>query len=148
MRTRVSRFDHVLLRAQYQSLSMAKPHKNDISIGEDRWITVVDVGVSGEAPTDIDHLIKPMEGFWRALETECVAGCCGIDAFDLWPEGIRRAAGEAGDDELLSKIIVLRAFVAGCGAESFISSRLNNLFRREVLLEVLDHLGKNLKIGE
>jgi len=124
---------------------VAKPNKNDISIGPDRWITFVHVDVSGPAPTNIDHLIEPMEGFWRALETECVAGCCGIDAFNLWPEEIRRVAREVGDPDLVSKIIVLRAFVAGSGAESFISSRLNNLFRRSVLLEVLDHVVENVK---
>ena len=124
---------------------MAKPNKNDISIGQDHWITFIDVDVSGEAPTDIDHLIVPMWPFWKALETECVAECCGIDAFNLWPDGIRRATCEVGDPELMSKIIVLRAFVAGSGAESFISSRLNNLFPRNVLLEVLDHVAENVK---
>jgi len=124
---------------------MAKPHKNDISIGQDRWITFVDVDVNGSAPTKIDHLIEPMEEFWRALETECLAECCGIDAFNLWPEAIRRAAGEVTDPELPNKIGALRAFVAGSVEESFVSSRLNNLFRRGVLLELLDHIVDNVK---
>jgi hypothetical protein len=127
---------------------MAKPHEGDISIGEDRWITFIDVDVSAEAPTNIDHLVDPMALFWSALETHCVAGCCGIDAFNLWPEEIRRAAREVPDPNLRSKIIVLRAFVAGCDAENFVSSRLNNLFRRIVLLEVLDHIEENVRSVE
>jgi hypothetical protein len=126
-------------------MPMAKPHKSDISIGPDRWITFIDLDLSGPAPTDIDHLIEPMWPFWKALETECVAECCGIDAFILWPEEIRRAAREVGDPDLPGKIIVLRAFVAGSSGESFISSKLNNLFRRSVLLEVLDHVADNVK---
>ncbi len=32
------------------------------------------------------------EEFWKYLEVECVAECCGIDAFSFWVEDINRAA--------------------------------------------------------
>jgi len=42
---------------------------------------------------DIDPELKALEPMWRALETSCVAGCCGLDAFDFSPENIASAAG-------------------------------------------------------
>jgi hypothetical protein len=65
-------------------------HRDDISIGPDKWITFFDINGRQAGAVDLDPLILPMEEFWSLLETNCVAGCCGIDAFSVWPEDIER----------------------------------------------------------
>lgn len=124
---------------------MTKPHQNDISVGQDQWITFVNVEGRQSTAVDIDPLLTPMNDFLDRLETTCVAGCCGIDAFDLWPEHIQRAAAESGDTALPRKLLELKAFIDENPADCFVSTRLNNYFDRGVLLQVLDHIATHLK---
>jgi hypothetical protein len=119
---------------------MSKPHSNDISIGKDQWITFIDVLGRQERAVSIDHLISPLKSFWTALETNCVAGCCGIDAFSLWPEDVRRAASTVDAKLLADGLMSLREFVERSGPDIFVSQRLNNYFDRQVLLQVIDHI--------
>jgi hypothetical protein len=120
---------------------MPKLNPNDISIGPDKWITFVDI--SDRPYTEavsIDHCISPMESLWSALETECVAGCCGIHAFSLWPEDIQTVYRSQDERAIASGLETLREFVEKSRADTFVSSRLNNLFDKKVLLELIQHL--------
>ena len=119
---------------------MSKPHSNDISIGKDQWITFIDVIGRQDRAVSFDHLIAPLESFWTALETNCVAGCCGIDAFSLWPEDIRRATSAVDSKSLADSLALLREFVEHSSADIFVSQRLNNYFDRLVLLQLIDHI--------
>jgi hypothetical protein len=85
-----------------------------------------------------------MERFWTKLETKSLTGCCGIDAFSLWPEDIQRASDEVADRLLPEKLDALRAFVVGSETSDFISMRLNHRFHRTVLLQLLDHVGRHI----
>lgn len=76
---------------------MAKSNRNDISIGEDRWLSVPDLNHGTGESLDIDQFILPMEPFWRMLEVHCLNECCGIDAFALWPDDLQKAAREVND---------------------------------------------------
>ena len=52
----------------------------NISIGKDEWIEWVEFDPQNVDLFELDLLLKPTEKLWKALETECVVGCCGIDA--------------------------------------------------------------------
>ena len=119
---------------------MSKPNSNDISVGKDQWITFIDVVGRQERAVSIDHMIAPLESFWTALETNCVAGCCGIDAFSLWPEDIRRATTSVDGKSVGDGLASLREFVERSEADIFVSQRLNNYFDRQVLLQLIDHI--------
>jgi hypothetical protein len=120
---------------------MPKPNPNDISIGQDKWITFVDIANRPyERAESIDHLISPIEPFWSALETNCVAGCCGIDAFSLWPEDIEAASSSQERQAIVSALESLREFGESSSADTFVSSRLNNLFDKKVLIELIQHI--------
>jgi hypothetical protein len=125
-------------------LGMAQPHQYDIAIGKDQWIRWVDIQGRREFAVDIDWLIAPMQEFWMLLESNCVAGCCGIDAFGLWPEDIQRASKGLADASLRDKFAALRTFVQQSGASTFVSTRLNNFFDRAVLLQLLDHISRHI----
>jgi len=119
---------------------MPKPNPNDISIGKDEWITFIDVVGRQDKAVSIDDMLTPLDSFWKALETECVAACCGIDAFALWPEDIERVSA-ATDRKLLAEALAsLRRFVESCASDVFVSQKLNNYFDRRVLLEIIDHI--------
>jgi Family of unknown function (DUF6331) len=124
---------------------MPRPTRDDISIGQDRWIKFIDVTGRQEHAASIDHLITPMESFWVALERNCVAECCGINAFSLWPEDIRSATSTHDRKSLANDLSSLREFVEREGADIFESHRLNNYFDRQVLLQLIDHIRGLLK---
>ncbi|MDX1963582.1 MAG: DUF6331 family protein [Pirellulales bacterium] len=120
---------------------MPKPNPNDISIGPDKWITFVDIaGRPYAQAVSIDHMISAMESFWSALETECVAGCCGIDAFSLWPEDIQAVCRSQDERSIASGLEALLEFIEKSRADTFVSSRLNNLFDKKGLIELIQHL--------
>ncbi len=59
----------------------------DIQIADDAWIEYIDIEGRYDQATDIDALL---DGLWPLicrLETHCVAGCCGMDAYDFTREG-------------------------------------------------------------
>jgi hypothetical protein len=119
---------------------MSKPHSTDISIGKDQWIRFIDVVGRESGAASVDHLIAPLESFWSALETNCIAECCGIDAFSLWPDDVRRAASTVDADFLAEGLNALREFVERSEPDIFVSQRLNNYFDRQVLLQAIDHI--------
>ncbi|SRR6266567_5323036 len=120
---------------------MPRPNPNDLSIGPDKWIPFIDISDRPyEQAVRIDHLISPMESFWSALETNCVAGCCGIDAFSLWPEDIEAASRAHEGQAIASALESLREFVEKSSADTFVSSRLNNIFDKQVLLALIQHI--------
>lgn len=120
---------------------MSKSNHDDISIGQDRWISFVDTSNRPrQDAVSIDPLLAPMEPFWSALETHCVAGCCGIEAFALWPDDIQSACPLPERHIVASALRSLQEFVGQSSADTFVSQRLNNLFDKKVLLELLQHL--------
>jgi Family of unknown function (DUF6331) len=119
---------------------MPKPNPNDISIGKDEWITFIDIVGRQEIAISFDHLLTPLDSFWSSLETECVAECCGIDAFSLWPEDIRRVTAHSDRKQLAESLARLRHFVEGSASNAFVSQKLNNYFDRQVLLRIIDHI--------
>ena len=123
---------------------MSTLRQNDISIGKDEWISYVAVGGRLDEAVNIDALLAPMESFWTKLETSSLTGCCGIDAFGLWPEDIQRASEEVADRLLPQKLDALRAFVIASENNDFISMRLNHRFHRSVILQPLDHVSRNI----
>jgi hypothetical protein len=119
---------------------LAKPHRKNISIGEDRWISFIELdGRQGEA-LDIDPLLEPIQSFLGLLETKCVVACCGIDALGLWPEDVVRAQRNCHDPDIGWKVTTARDQIAQCGCDTLVSHKLNNYFDRRVLLAVLDHI--------
>jgi hypothetical protein len=114
--------------------------ENDISIGENAWIKWVDFEPGDNEILEIDELLKPTFDFWSALETECVAGCCGIGAFSFWKEGIVRAAADFGNIKLQSHLSDIKEQLIKSGKTTVSSTRLNNLFHKEVFIELLDHI--------
>lgn len=116
------------------------PGKYDINIGPNQWISWVEPDFAAQSPVSIDELLAPSRPFWDQLEVLCVADCCGIEAFALWPDDVQAAAAAVGLDEVKSQLQQLRAAIRGLDSQIVAVSRLNNLFDRRVFLQLLDHL--------
>jgi Family of unknown function (DUF6331) len=119
-------------------------HRDDISIGPDEWIAFVDINGRHAEAVDLDPMILPMGEFWASLETQCVAGCCGTDAFSFWPEDIERVRRQLPGALIHDQLVQLKHFVQDSRADVFVSHRLNQYFHRQVMTQLLDHLLEHL----
>ncbi|WP_458765102.1 DUF6331 family protein [Cupriavidus basilensis] len=122
-------------------------NEGDIGIGEDKWIPFIDLQGKYHDAADIDDWLAPILPLLDWLETECVADCCGIDAYGFWPDAIARAAMQAGLPDLAERIAQVRERVASSGGDVFLSHRMNNYFDRQVLLQLIDHIAACLASG-
>ena len=59
------------------------------------------------------------------METNCVAGCCGLEAFSFAKKDIARVASTLGEDEFLAQLTKLREEISELTAELVCSDRLN-----------------------
>jgi hypothetical protein len=118
--------------------------KNDISIGKDNRIKWIELDTNENSEFDVDDFFEMTEPFWENLETLCVAECCGIHAFDLWPESIKSASKNLNSMELKNKLLKLRSDVVKANKKIIVSKRLNNLFDARVFINLVDHIVSNL----
>lgn len=89
--------------------------------------------------------MHPIEKFWTNLETECFAECCGIDAFDLWPQSITKASSDFDIDELKYYIDRLKNEVVKSPRKVVSSTMLNNLFEKSVFIQVIGHISAQIQ---
>ena len=116
----------------------------NISIGKDQWIKWVFFDPAKAQPVSIDEPMSPLKNFWRALEINCVAGCCGIDAFSFWPEDIRTASAVYSENDLLEQLDLLIRKITPLKDQILVSSQLNNVIHGSVFLKLLDHINSIL----
>ncbi|OXI30094.1 hypothetical protein CFB89_23020 [Burkholderia sp. AU16741] len=120
-----------------------KAHKNDIGIGSDRWIACGDLAGGHAHAIDVDPHLATVMPLIDALETDCVAGCCGIDAFGLWPEEIAVALHAWAPDALTRLVDDLRSVqlaIEALPSDIVVSMRINQYLRKTVMLELLAHI--------
>lgn len=119
---------------------MNREHENDISIGKDQWIIFEDPKDDREYAVNIDPLMEGIQPMWRALETQCVSGCCGIDAFNFWEEEVKKNTIEFNQAELLNNLARLKSDIVDLEGEVLVSTMLNNYFTKKTFLQIVDHL--------
>ncbi|HDR9797534.1 TPA: hypothetical protein QDC59_001088 [Burkholderia cenocepacia] len=118
-------------------------HKNDIGIGQDRWIECGDLPADLRDAIDVDPHLAAVMPLIDALETNCVAGCCGIDAFGLWSDEIA-VARDTWDSDALTRLVddllSIRHAIEALPSDIVVSKRINQYFRKTAMLELLAHL--------
>ena len=117
-------------------------HKNDIRVGENEWIAFIDLSGRYQSAINIDHIIHKTSGLWNSLETECVAGCCGIDAFSFYPEDIISAISDTNNPQLATLIQETINEIERLPTTVVVSNRLNNYADKAVFIALLNHLLK------
>jgi hypothetical protein len=114
--------------------------RGEISIGKDEWLPYFDLEGRYESAVEIDFLVRDTSEVWTGLETQCVAGCCGIEAFEFWPEDIQKAAAHLTVADAIQKLARLRSSIENLPAEVLLSRRMNSYFDKRQFLLLLDHL--------
>lgn len=114
-------------------------HTRNISIGKDQFIEWIDFDPT-ETATNIDEILQPTEMFWLLLETECVAECCGIDAFSFWKEDIMKAKINAKDNEIINKLILAKEKIINFENNIIRSSLLNSVLSKITFINLLNHI--------
>ncbi|VWC37649.1 DUF6331 family protein [Burkholderia lata] len=120
-----------------------KPHRDDISIGPDRWIEFGDLSGGQAQALAIDPCLAEVMPLIDALETDCVAACCGIDAFGFWPDEIAVAVGSRERDalaRLADDLLSVQRSIDALPSDLVVSTRMNQYFRKAVVLELLAHI--------
>lgn len=112
----------------------------DIQIADDAWIEYIDIEGRYDQATDIDALL---DGLWPLicrLETHCVAGCCGMDAYDFTREGVATALLELDRAQLHAACAAARIAVAATASDVLLSNTMNHYADKRVFLQLLEHL--------
>jgi len=112
----------------------------DISIGEGEWIKWRQIDATITKPYNIDPFLKGSATLWENLETECVAACCGIDAFALWPADITKACKDLDKAVLKDSFVQVINQLQQIEDKIVVSRKLNNLFDKQVFIHLIKHL--------
>ena len=88
----------------------------------------------------IEALSERVEGFLEKCEINCVAGCCGVDAYCFSAAIVRPAAMEVGAKELISDLRTLRSTLEASSKPTVVINSLNNLLDRQDVINFLIHL--------
>ncbi|MBT1696054.1 hypothetical protein KK083_04140 [Fulvivirgaceae bacterium PWU4] len=117
----------------------------DISTGKDKVIKWIGFDACNDSDIfEIDDLLKPSFDFWDKLETQCMAACCGIDAYSFWEEDIRNAIKGCDKPQLTSTLKYTKAEILQSNRTVVSSSRLNNLFHKHVFIQLIDHILRSI----
>ena len=112
----------------------------DIRIGDDAWIEFIDLDGRYDRAVDIDGLLGELWPLICRLETHCVAGCCGIDAYDFTREGVATALLELDCAHLHAACAAAKAAVTAAASEVLKSAAMNHFADKRVFLQLLEHL--------
>ncbi|MFD2937501.1 DUF6331 family protein [Spirosoma flavum] len=130
-----------------------------VSIGPDKEMKLLEFDYNASSVLELDKLLgnssdaignySDVEGslgqLWNKLETNCIAGCCGIDAFAFWPEDIAIIVKELDKKELLEQLVQLKNRVLNSSQQIVYYHRFNSLFAKLSFLELLDYLIEEVK---
>jgi hypothetical protein len=117
-----------------------------ISIGDNKWIKWGNFNPSNNSEIiEIDELLKPTYDFWTGLETQCVAECCGIDAFSFWEDDIKKAISYKDKVQLIKVFNNVKTEIINSTKTIVSSSRLNCSMDIEVFIQLIDHILTTLK---
>lgn len=116
-----------------------------IKLAEDEFIDWIEFDVKSVNPKNIDHILEPTAKFWQYLEIECLAECCGIEAFSFLKKDINSANEKADISNLHSLFENIIIKISKLNSDVITSSQLNQLISKQVFLSLLQHIWKHLK---
>lgn len=113
---------------------------NDIRIGDNEFIRWVPLNQEDYREYDASAYFDDAGPFWQRLEAECVAGCCGIHAFDFTPENIKQAAQTPDAAAVKCTLTGLQQSLGNWPENVVCVNRFNQRFDKGVFLHLLDHI--------
>ncbi len=90
---------------------------------------------------NLDKFLENNREFWSALETECVAECCGIDAYDFSEEAIKEIIESFDSNRILDDLNTAIQFIEVSKSEHMHSTIFNCYATKKESIELF----KNIK---
>ncbi len=118
----------------------------DINIGKDQWIKRIRFyDKDHEDLFEIDDLLRPSFDLWDRLETQCMAECCGINAYTFWEQDIKLATEHLDKTELIKKLLYAQSEILKRKESVLISEKLNDILDASVFVQLLEHIINSLQ---
>jgi hypothetical protein len=95
---------------------------------------------SSDATYKYSNVRDPLREFWDKTETACVVGCCGLNAFNFWPEQIVDVVKDSDIETLVKQLERVKEQVLASDAQIVRYNRFNESFARVSFLEMMDYL--------
>ncbi|MFJ5485932.1 DUF6331 family protein [Pectobacterium actinidiae] len=126
---------------------MALAKENFISIGDNNRIVLPDLTGRYQQAVNIDYLLEGLLPLWAVIETECVAACCGFDAFDFSADTIYDAARKLEPAEFSHSLHEAIEQITLLDVTVISSTYLNNLADKQAFITLLKHIRTSLPQG-
>lgn len=119
-------------------------HKDDILIADGEWIEFISLEGRYDQAVEVDEHLAGLWPLIDRLETQCVAECCGFDAYDFTGDGIDEALLGLDCVQLHEACEQAKRDIEATGSGVVMSSKMNNLADRRVFIRLLDHLDSRI----
>ncbi|MCR5890288.1 DUF6331 family protein [Hymenobacter sp. J193] len=125
------------------------PKQDSLRIGTSESINLMDFDPLSDAMLELGRpeateagalALTSLDIFWNQLEVDCVAQCCGVYAFDWWPNNILKAAQGLNKQEVVEELRQMEKAVYQSDKPIVCHHRLNQLFARASFLQLQKHL--------
>jgi hypothetical protein len=121
----------------------------DISIGKDKWISWIAFDPTDDKNLfEIDDVLRSTFYFWDKLETQCLAECCGIDAYAFWEDDIKLAVDKMDKADIVEKLLSAKKEIESRSETIVISEKLNNLLNKSVFIQLLEHIVTTINLED
>lgn len=124
-------------------MGQPEPH---IDLGNGQIIVLGELKADFKQALSLDLMAPDLLPLWTALETFCVAGCCGADAFDFSPEQLsiaRLALSADAVSKIQQQLQSLNTLLTQPGPEVVVSHRMNQYLSRSAAQQLLGHIQQN-----
>ena len=118
-------------------MSPAEPF---IDLGDGQRIELPPIDIKPGKVLDMDALAPDIAPLWDALETLCVAECCGIDAFDFSAEQLAAARRQLDAGAIQLQLLHLQTMLLLAHQPVVVISRINQYLERYAALQLIAHL--------
>ncbi|GMB64808.1 DUF6331 family protein [Pectobacterium parmentieri] len=136
------------MELKWKETNIAIIKENFISIGDDDCIVLPDLTGRYQQAVDIDYLLEGLLPLWAVIETECVAACCGFDAFDFYADTLYAAARKLEPAEFGHALHYAIEQIALLDTTVVSSRVLNNLADKQAFIALLQHIRTSLPQGD
>lgn len=116
--------------------------------GPNAWVVTAPFVPEPKDVLPIDDLLRERWHLWRAMETVCVAGCCGLDAFDFGVDTVRLAVPIDERAAFAGELATIELLITGSGATHVTSKLLNAHLHAWEFVEVLRELRRSLSLND
>lgn len=126
---------------------MARSKDDFILLSDDNRIVLPDLTGRHQQAVNVDDLLEAVFPLLQLIETECVAACCGFDAFDFSADTICAAARQLEPTEFNHALHDAIAKIASLETTVISSDYMNNLADKEAFITLLQHIHTSLPQG-